>query len=288
MHMPRIQTVRLLLLTGTLLLGCSRSSEPAPEPTAEPTPAPAPAAPADQPAAAPAKAQPQAPGNQGAASAEEDAKEHMWGHYVAALKARDAVIGGDAEAAREPLQWLASHAYPESLPEAWLPEAANLQRIASRAAEASDGEALARAIGQLGAACGECHAAMNQGPSREPTGFDELSEEDLKTRMHRHGWAMERMWEGLVTPWDASYRVGAQVLAEGKLALEKHGEGAKLADGLSAVRALGRQAATLEPGDERPLAYGDLIATCADCHRAQEVKLKAIDAPPAEGELPDL
>ena len=113
---------------------------------------------------------------------------------------------------------------------------------------------------------------MKQGPRPEPSGFDELTKEDLRARMHRHGWAMERMWDGLIGPWDASYQVGAEVIADAQLDLEQK-EGKALASGLAEVRALGRQAATLQRDGERALAYGDLIVTCAKCHKAQGIEL---------------
>lgn len=265
-YVGAVMRILLLLLGATAWVACSPSSEPEPSPPtaveAKP-PAPQPAAPEPAPAPAPTAAIAGKPG---------EISEHMWAHYVAALKARDAIIGGHRARAKEPLTWLAAHAYPTSLPEAWRSHAAAVQAAAQRALDAVDDDDAARAIGELGAACGACHAAMQNGPAREPTGFSELGAEDLRARMHRHGWAMERMWEGLIVPWDASYMVGAQVLAEGQLELEKR-DAKALAEGLSAVRALGRQAATLEHGNERALAYGDLIATCADCHRAHGVEL---------------
>ena len=258
-------------------IACSRPAD-APEPPAEPAVAEAPAA----------KAAPEPEATAGP-EAKQPVSRHMWSHYLAALRARDAIIGGHPERAREPLSWLADQAYAESLPDAWRPHAVHVRRAAKRAGEGTDGETAARAIGALGAACGECHAAMGRGPAREPAGFSELGEEDLVARMHRHGWAMERMWEGLMMPWDESYRVGAQVLAEGKLELEKDvKDAAKLRAGLETVRSLGKQAVTLQHTDERAALYGDLISTCAGCHQAQGVELGERDDEAAAEALPKL
>lgn len=220
-----------------------------------------------EPAVAPTAATPSPP----ATPAQERA------HFGAAYEARDAVVAGDLARAKTALAWLAGADYPLALPVHHRPGAAAVQAAVREGARAADLQAAAQSVAQLGAACGACHTRMNRVPQQPPAGFTELGEEGLPERMHRHGWAVERMWEGLLGPWDEAYRVGAQVIAEADPQLGAGGgkaRSARLAAGLSAVRALGRQAMAMAhaPG-ERAAAYGELLATCAGCHAAEGVKL---------------
>jgi len=201
-----------------------------------------------------------------------DPKAHMQEHLAAALKARDAVISGDLAQAKQAVSWLSSHIYPDTLPPAWRSHAERMQAEAKRVEQAPDLGAAAAAIGVLGGACGACHAHVG-GPAHEPMGFESDEDGDLPDRMDRHAWAMDRMWEGLITPWEEAFRVGAEVLAEGRFRAQSVPERATaLAAGLERARALGREALAQKTPDGRAAVYGKLLAQCAQCHTKVGVK----------------
>src|SRR5262245_53079650 len=83
-------------------------------------------------------------------------------------------------------------------------------------AESNGGMAIALALANTAAVCGQCHAAAGSGPS-----FPEADDADaelglsdtLGDRMERHAWAANRMWEGLIAPSDSAWRAGSAELA---------------------------------------------------------------------------
>ena len=88
--------------------------------------------------------------------------------------------------------------------------------------------------------------------------------------MARHLWAMERLWEGLVTPSDAAWAAGSGVLADEPLAGSSFSDDpqleAELAELAGRIHALGAEAATVVELGPRGQLYGQMLATCAPCH----------------------
>lgn len=193
-------------------------------------------------------------------------KAHMQEHLSAALAARDAVIAGDLGGSRAAVEWLVAHRYPETLPPTWKPYAVRMQTAAKGVAAATDLTAAANAVGVLAAACGSCHTHVG-GPQRKPTGFETSSDVDVLDRMHRHAWAVDRLWEGLITPWDDAWRVGAEVLSEARFRVQPGDEHAvRLHEGLARVQRLGHAARRERSLQRRSEMYGQLLTTCAGCH----------------------
>ena len=71
------------------------------------------------------------------------------------------------------------------------------KELATQVREASDYEEACMAFARLSYACGQCHHALDRGPpiKLEPA----PAGEDLKMHMRRHYWAVERMWEALLS-----------------------------------------------------------------------------------------
>jgi hypothetical protein len=93
--------------------------------------------------------------------------------------------------------------------------------------------------------------------------------------MSRHRWAIERMWEGIVSRDVAIYVAGAEVLDDVRLVPEELPQGvvepARLDAIIEHVHQEGAAAAASEEWPERTEHFGRLIATCATCHRAMGV-----------------
>jgi cytochrome c553 len=91
---------------------------------------------------------------------------------------------------------------------------------------------------------------------------------DQRSRMHRHEWAVDRLWEGLIAPSDSSWAEGADVLESApfmpQLAVREGGEAIETLG--QRLHAFGRRAAAESSAEGRAKLYGELLTTCASCH----------------------
>ncbi|MGI9628066.1 MAG: hypothetical protein ACR2QM_14605 [Longimicrobiales bacterium] len=195
---------------------------------------------------------------------------HMGEHFWQLAIAQDAAIEGDLEGIHEATGWLAQHETLEGLPESAAPYLMSFRGHAARAAEAPDFTAAATAIGGVAASCGACHQALEV---TLPTLIDEDLDPggDLPSQMSAHIRAADLMWESLVAPSDEAWQVGANLLSRVEILPETVAEGDEevrvVADLLAQLRDIARSSATAAP-DERPRLYGQLLATCGQCHDA--------------------
>jgi mono/diheme cytochrome c family protein len=194
-------------------------------------------------------------------------------HFVKAAAMKSAVIRGDLEALGQDADWMASHELSANLPESWRPHLQAMQTAAQYAKEAKDATAAARALADMGRACGTCHQALG-GPKFE-VGSPPAEGSGVELHMLGHQWAAERMWEGLIGPADAAWVKGAEVLArtplmENELADKKSvpPEVELLAQQVHSFGEKGRAAV----GAERAMLYAQFLATCASCHDKLGVK----------------
>ncbi len=93
--------------------------------------------------------------------------------------------------------------------------------------------------------------------------------------MQRHQWAIDMMWQGLITPSDEAWVKGAEVMAEAPLSPAEISLKqtvtkaiAKLADDAHAAAGAARTVAK----EGRGQAFGELLLSCSTCHRALEKK----------------
>lgn len=191
-----------------------------------------------------------------------DLGDRMFDHFHAAGQIQTALIVGDLEGVRQPAAWLANSEQFDDLDGS----EDGVQRVraaASRIEDATSIRQAARAAGQLAGACAGCHEAANDGPR-----FHEADTPDeggtAIDHMMRHLWAMDRMWEGLISGSTETWIAGASAIAD------EHPEGAL--SNPAAIGELGdrlhRQAsdARTAPVSRRPALYGELLETCAACH----------------------
>lgn len=191
----------------------------------------------------------------------------MLRHEVFSVAVRDAIVRGDLATAQRNARDLGAIRVNGS-PE--IAERAQTMSDAAKAiAAAPDLSAAARATGGLVQTCADCHARLT-GPTRlaiEPAPRDEGGR---RGRMRRHVWAMNELWDGLVGNSEAPWRAGAAALADPALASSelipaksRTPEVERLAED---VRTLGARAAAADDTTVRAGLYGELLATCADCH----------------------
>ena len=205
---------------------------------------------------------------QDAATDESDLSLHMQQHLQQITQIQTAVIRGDLDGLRRPATWLQQH---EPAPEAsilFIPFILSMRDHASEILEAKDIRTAAADVSAIATACANCHIAsevrLSFGNATEPPGGP-----DLGSHMQRHQWAVDRLWEGLIGPSDASWSRGVRMLAEAPL----HGTEARWDDTeihgdamARRVHELGREAATALLPHARAAVYGEMLGVCADCH----------------------
>jgi hypothetical protein len=86
--------------------------------------------------------------------------------------------------------------------------------------------------------------------------------------MLAHEIATERLWQGVVAPSDAAWLEGADGLIA---APEIDSDVKEIAHRAAHVRDLARRAKTI-PVNERAKLFGDLLVTCANCHRQVDIR----------------
>jgi cytochrome c553 len=199
--------------------------------------------------------------------------QHMADHFGIALQARDAVIRGEPDGARGALIWLAQHSYSGEVPDAWAEWVRAMQAAAAVARDSDNLRVQAAAVANMAARCADCHRAQQAKVAFEPAGFEEALEpnptEPLQDRMHRHLWAAERMWEGLIADDPGRYAAGAAVLAE---APPTGGADPGLGAHLKAVQELGLRARKATTGEGRTNLYAEFLSRCAACHSERAVR----------------
>ena len=203
----------------------------------------------------------------------EDITAYMAEHFAVVTWARDAVIKGNLDALRRPLLALADYQYQSVAPGGWLPALAKLQQAARLTADAKTLDLAATGVATIGRICGDCHRDTHGGPhfigghreTKSPTS------DTLGTRMYRHMWAADRLWEGLTGPSDEAWRAGADALAR---APEKTPRAdpplpPRFATALLQVRELGQRALEADSLADRANVFGVFLASCAGCHAFQ-------------------
>jgi mono/diheme cytochrome c family protein len=212
--------------------------------------------------------------------AQEPTNQRMWSHFLAAADVQAAVIRGDLEATMEAATWLAEYDEP-GLPdgaEAFLRE---LQRAAARVIEATTSEAAGAATGRIAAACGSCHREFYPGMETTKLVEPPPGEGDIAAHMARHGWAADRLWDGLALPSNAAWEAGADAFAGVPLATDDlafdNPEGVRAL--ANRTHELGRRAGLETEPSLRARTYGELLSTCAACHQmtGQQPAIEKLD-----------
>lgn len=218
--------------------------------------------------------------------------EIMREHAGLSLVARNALIRGELEVAQQAMRKLAFFMEHVPAPEQGKEYARITKELAEQTREASDLEEACMAFARLSYACGQCHHALDRGP---PMKLDPAPEgEGLRTHMRRHYWAIERMWEALLSDSTSGFQSAADMLAEAplhgsqdpdreshpgvtRLAYEVH----DLAFSAAVEGKAGEDEYVPKPGepvDDKPTTWGQaevfgrLLHACNQCHTMLEVQ----------------
>jgi len=195
----------------------------------------------------------------------------MRSHFKETALIRTAVINGVLTDAAAPAEALANIDGLGKIEPAWQSSIDVLQYAAKRIRRSSDIPAAAAAIADIGIACGACHKAAG-GPDVK-VDAPPAADATLASRMRRHAWATERLWEGIFAPSDASWKAGAAALSGDSFPKEVLDKGDVHARGAAdRFKSLVATAASKKKPDERGQFYATLLETCSACHVAMRKK----------------
>ncbi|MFT4975967.1 MAG: mono/diheme cytochrome c family protein [Myxococcota bacterium] len=191
---------------------------------------------------------------------------HMRAHLAHATQARDALLGGDLAAAREPLKWLAEHRAVEGLPEGWWSHVDQFNQRAAPAVGSTDPEVLAKSIAGVAQVCGNCHTQLRTTPQLADREVDPI-EGGVPAHMEEHLWAMDRMWAGLIGLDAEAWALGAAVLVSPPV---HHDPDIALPEDAAAIaerlHVLGVKAAAASSSEQQTAVYSELLVACSECH----------------------
>jgi cytochrome c553 len=144
-----------------------------------------------------------------------------------------------------------------------------MKAASAQTAGANDLKDAGRDVWLVARTCGDCHAKFGRpGIVIEQPGAPGSG---ARASMQRHQWAAERLWDGLVVPSDDAWNSGALALAEAPLAPEELTPGKspvpRVRELAQTVHNLALKAASAERVDARADLYGEVLATCAECHQ---------------------
>jgi cytochrome c553 len=191
----------------------------------------------------------------------------MQAHFTDALLIRQAVIAGTPEQAANPATVLRHIRDLDKFPEGWQVFVEHMQQTAARITDSTTVAQAAGAAADLGVSCGLCHQRHGgPTPSNEPAPGEGKT---LESRMRRHAWATERLWEGLYVPSESAWMAGAEVLTQSPFpdeVLRKGGVVARSAAGDFAK--LASNAGIRKTVEDRAALYAEMLVTCGTCHQA--------------------
>jgi cytochrome c556 len=146
---------------------------------------------------------------------------------------------------------------------------AGVQQPAQRIAHARDLATASHELGRLAGACGGCHTTfgITADAQTRPAPTDDRS---LVAQMARHAWGAARMWEGVTGPDDRAWIDGALVIAQTDCDVSTVMRGKPNVEAFELAELLreqGIRASAARDLDARANLYGEVMSTCASCHR---------------------
>lgn len=198
----------------------------------------------------------------------QEVREHMHARFAASRRIELAIAFGDIEAARREAKTIADLREPDVRAE-WQPYLENVRAAAHQIVLAPDVAAAARMSALLGRRCAQCHEASGAKIvfAREPP---PTATPRLSSQMAEHQWAAARLWEGLIGPSPDAWTRGANALAQARMTIVAEGDlppELAASDDVQRLHLYAKRAAAATTLDDRATHYGEILASCASCHR---------------------
>ena len=193
----------------------------------------------------------------------------MHRQFARTMDIHTGVLVGDLERAQAAAKWLLGQTHDSRVPSGVEEYQARLLESAAQIAEEDEAGPIAGQVGQMAAACGNCHRAVDGGP-RFAVGSEAGEGGSTARHMIRHLWAVDRMWEGLVGPSEDSWMAGAQALSQewdGTEDLIRRSASPEQARAfLTRLNRLAGSAVSATTQEARAAVYGDVLKSCVGCH----------------------
>lgn len=214
--------------------------------------------------ARPAASPPAAPAARAPATCPlKDAEPHL-------KQAQDAIVRKDLDGLRRELDWLDARTERLALPADLKLPSGEERLVAAGESEAEQAEGAAAWLGRFATTCGECHQLSHAGPTPPEAAPMQANDAGIVSHMQRHRWALDRMWEGLVTPSNALWTSGVTALVDHPIdasTLAVREDQPSIPANLDAwIHSTGAEALLSTDLRQRGQVYGGLLATCAECH----------------------
>jgi hypothetical protein len=131
-------------------------------------------------------------------------------------------------------------------------------------------DAACRSEARVAEACAECHARVQKLPVFPAAPTLPADRATIETKMARHQWAADRLWEGMVGASDGPWYAGLDVLATTPVPWAPADDAAGRAKHLREVARAAQGQRSTETLHDRAVAYGEIMVTCAACHATLE------------------
>lgn len=209
--------------------------------------------------------------------------DEMHRRYGALTSARDAVIDGDLAKVKVHAAVLLELGSETSLPDAWRPYVARVNETSQKLAAAPDLAGAALGVANVASACAECHDALDGGPKLDHRDAVPPQTWSEGQNMPLHKWSADWLWLGLLSNDDPSWNRGAGELD--KMPLVPKFEQAPpngMRELEQGVYVIAGRARTVDDPTERAELYGQLLATCSQCHTQHRNVAPAPATPPKQ------
>lgn len=193
----------------------------------------------------------------------------MQAHFEEVMVLHDAIARGDLQAARSEAAILAERSPAVPMPPGASAFQGALAKLAREAAKAPAIESAALTVAEMLGTCGQCHEAMHV-RAAVPTGKD-IKVGGLVGHMLLHQHGSDALIEGLVGPSDSQWGEGVRTFASPKIADEMVPGRLtrKMRESETALAVLAGRAAQAHRTRDRVEIYGQILATCGNCHSTQ-------------------
>lgn len=189
-------------------------------------------------------------------------------HFSQVAAIYEGVIRGDLAAVRAPANVLAVIETPDGFPVSSRPFVAAVREAARILVTTSTLTTAASATASLVAQCGECHRAVGIRPVPSTPAKPDVG--GLVGHMLDHQLAVDELMQGLLTPSDTQWILGARRLRESPFRTSDLPADSRLTEKATTVEAQVRQAATVAETaastNGRSTAFARVLATCSACH----------------------
>jgi hypothetical protein len=193
-------------------------------------------------------------------------REHMHVRFAATNGIRVALTYGDLSRAQTEARIVAKLDEHEILPQ-WRPYVDNVRLAAFQITKSSDAVTAAKQLALLGWRCAQCHDAVPGAKLVFSKVLRQPTDRKLAATMASHQWAVARMWEGLIGPSTERWEQGSATLASAPLTITAESGELGIGDAVARIRLLATRAHDAKTTFDRADLYGQLLATCASCHR---------------------